>query len=324
MKLPAARGELSATLIGALGQDPERDTVVLPGDAGDADPFGDDVQLALFVAYELHYRGFDGVADAWEWHPEVLRLRGALERCFLAGLRAEVPGHTDLRATLDDLLVEPVESSGVSGFLKDEGELWHLREYAALRSLYHLKEGDPHAYGIPHLTGRAKAGLVAVEYDEYGAGRADRMHQRLWAGLMADLGLDPAYGHYVEEGTAELLATVNLMSLFGLHRALRGALVGHYATVEITSSPASRRMTQAMERMGAGPAAIHFYAEHVEADAVHEQVMRHEVVGGLLEDEPELTDDVVFGVEATGLLEDRLAASLVTPWRAGRTALRTP
>ncbi|WP_052847220.1 iron-containing redox enzyme family protein [Streptomyces avicenniae] len=328
MELPAARGDLSATLIGTLGQDPGRDDVALPG-TGDgavdgADPFGEDLQLALYLAYELHYRGFDGVADGWEWHPEVLRLRGALERRFLTCLRTEVPGHTDVRAALDELLVEPVEGGGISGFLKDEGEPWQLHEYAALRSLYHLKEGDPHAYGIPHLGGRAKAGLVAVEYDEYGAGRADRMHQRLYADLMAGLGLDPTYGHYMEEGTAELLATVNLMSLFGLHRALRGALVGHYATVEITSSPASRRMTQAMERLGAGPAAVHFYAEHVEADAVHEQVMRREVVGGLLADEPELADDVLFGVEATTLLEERFAASLITPWRAGRSALRTP
>ncbi|WP_129841649.1 iron-containing redox enzyme family protein [Streptomyces sp. RFCAC02] len=326
MKLPAARGDLSAALIGTLERDPDPSpgAVDLPSGTGGADPFGDDVQLALFLAYELHYRGFDGVDDGWEWHPEVLRLRGALERAFLAALRTEVPVHPDVESALDGLLVEPVEAGGITGFLREEGELRHLREYAALRSLYHLKEGDPHAYAIPHLLGRAKAGFVAVEYDEYGSGRADRMHQRLFADLMADLGLDPAYGRYLEEGTPEMLATVNLMSLFGLHRALRGAMVGHYASVEITSSPASRRMTQAMERLGAGPAAIHFYAEHVEADAVHEQVMRREVVGGLLADEPELAGDVVFGIDATEWLEDRLARSMITPWREGRSALRAP
>src|SRR5690606_11768159 len=61
------------------------------------------------------------------------------------------------------------------------------------------------------------------------------------------------------------------------------------------------------------------------ADAVHEQVLRHDVIGGLLEDEPELAADVVFGVQATGLLEDRLAAHLLDAWRARppRSALRT-
>jgi hypothetical protein len=74
--------------------------------------------------------------------------------------------------------------------------------------------------------------------------------------------------------------------------------------------------------MGAGPAAVRFYTEHVEADAVDEQVVRHEVVAGLLADEPHLEADVVFGIRATGRL-DRLAARVLTAWRHGRTTLRT-
>jgi hypothetical protein len=83
-------------------------------------------------------------------------------------------------------------------------------------------------------------------------------------------------------------------------------------------------MAGAMRRTGAGPAAERFYDEHVEADAVHEQVVRHDVIGGLLEDEPDLEPDVVFGIEATGLLEDRLSHHLLRLWRADRTALRRP
>ncbi len=41
-----------------------------------------------------------------------------------------------------------------------------------------------------------------------------------------------------------------------------------------------------MRRAGAGPAAVRFYTEHVEADAVHEQLVRREVIGGLLAAEP--------------------------------------
>lgn len=111
------------------------------------------------------------------------------------------------------------------------------------------------------------------------------------------------------------------MTLFGLRRALRGALVGHFACVEVTSSPGSRRLAAAMRRLGAGAAAEHFYAEHVEADAVHEQVVRREVVGGLLADEPHLEGDVAFGAGATVHLEGLLAAHLLDAWRAGRSAL---
>jgi hypothetical protein len=226
---------------------------------------------------------------------------------------------------LDELQLEPVgdDSGSLSHFLRNHGALGHFREYAALRSLYHLKEADPHAWVIPRLRGRAKAAMVAVEFDEFGAGRADEIHAQLFADLMTDLGLDPSYGHYLDMAPAEALATVSLMSLFGLHRALRGALVGHFAAVEVTSSPASRRLAEALHRMHAGPAAVRFYTEHVEADAVHEQVVRHEVVAGLLADEPRLDADVVFGIRATGHLEERLASRLLGSWRAGQTALRT-
>ncbi|MFG2633915.1 iron-containing redox enzyme family protein [Streptomyces sp. NPDC048362] len=320
-RLPEHRGPLSAAVIAYL-----RGTGPLPTtlDPDDADPYGDDLHLALYLCYELHYRGFAGVGPRFEWDPDLLRVRGALERRFLAALRTDTPVHESLDDALGALLVEPVDGTGVSHFLRDEGELWHLREYAAQRSLYHLKEADPHAWVLPRLWGRAKAAMAAVEFDEFGGGRAERVHARLFADLMADLGLDTTYGHYLEAASAEMLAVVNLMSLFGLHRELRGALVGHFAEVEITSSPGSRRLAEAMRRTGAGPAAEFFYDEHVEADAVHEQVVRHDVIGGLLAEEPELSADVAFGIDATEYLEDRLARRLLADWRAGRSSLRSP
>ncbi|MFJ8106165.1 iron-containing redox enzyme family protein [Streptomyces sp. NPDC096132] len=319
-RLPAARGPVSAALMAYL-----RDTGPLPpaGTVASAAAYGDDLQLALYLCYELHYRGFAGVAPDREWDPGLLRVRAALEHRFLTALREDAPAHDTVDDALAELLVEPVDGSGVSHFLAAEGEWWQLREYAAQRSLYHLKEADPHAWVLPRLWGRAKAGMAAVEFDEFGGGRPDRVHARLFANLMADLGLETAYGHYLDAACAQTLATVNLMSLFGLHRSLRGALVGHFASVEITSSPGSRRLAEAMRRADAGPAAAYFYDEHVEADAVHEQVVRHDVIGGLLAEEPHLAPDVAFGIDATGLLEDRLGAHLLTAWRAGRSSLRT-
>ncbi|MEV0634918.1 iron-containing redox enzyme family protein [Streptomyces sp. NPDC050619] len=320
-RLPSPRGPVSAS-VGeyVLGTGPlPRDDYV----AGAA-VYGDDLQLALYLCYELHYRGFAGVAPDLEWDPDLLRTRAALEHRFLAVLRADTTVHDSVEEALGEILVEPVDGTGVSHYLRDEGELWQLREYAAQRSLYHLKEADPHAWVLPRLWGRAKAAMAAVEFDEYGGGRPDRIHARLFAGLMTDLGLDTRYGRYLDAASAEVLATVNLMSLFGLHRSLRGALVGHFAAVETTSSPGSRRLAEAMRRTGAGPAAEFFYDEHVEADAVHEQVVRHDVIGGLLAEEPHLAADVAFGVDATGHLEDRFAARLLADWRAGRSSLRTP
>src|SRR4051794_31060731 len=98
MKMPAARGPLSATVIDALGRSPY-DVTFAPAAAAD----DEDLHLALFVLYELHYRGWDGVDDRWEWHPGLLALRAELEARFEATLRdlvGEPEGAEDVPRTL--------------------------------------------------------------------------------------------------------------------------------------------------------------------------------------------------------------------------------
>jgi hypothetical protein len=52
----------------------------------------------------------------------------------------------------------------------------------------------------------------------------------LFADSMRVLDLDPSYdGAYLDRLPASTLATTNLISMFGLHRRLGGALVGHLA-----------------------------------------------------------------------------------------------
>lgn len=320
--LPDARGPVSGTALAALAN-PGPAALGRAGAAG-ADPFGEDFQLALHLCYELHYRGLTGVSEDLEWDPGLLAWRAGLEERFLAALRGAVPGGTDPDREFATLLTEPAGGAGASRFLRDQGEWWQLRELFAHRSVYHLKEADPHAWVIPRLSGRAKAALVAVEFDEFGGGRAERMHARLFADLLAAAGLPAGYLALLPHVPAPMLAIVNMMSLFGLHRRLRGALVGHFAAAEVTTAPSAQRLDQALERLGAPAACRVFYTEHVEADAVHEQVMRTDVVGGLLADEPELAADVVFGIQATAHLEYRLETHLLEAWRAGRSSLRQP
>ena len=150
------------------------------------------------------------------------------------------------------------------------------------------------------------------------------MHQQLFADLLHAAELDSTYLAYLDAVPAGALAAVNLMSLFGLHRRLRGAAVGHFASTEITSPPGSRRMVDALQRMQAPAACANFYREHVEADAVHEHVVRIDVVGDLLAREPHLESDVVFGIRAHAAVEDRLAEVLMTSWQQGRSSLRRP
>lgn len=318
--LPQPRGPLSGTVLRRM----HGAALTSAAEHGVEDPYGEDAQLALYCCYELHYRGFDGVPAELEWDPELLRVRHAVERAFLSALRRDVRGGADVPAEVDALLTEPRDAWGVSHHLRRDGELWQLREYVAHRSMYHLKEADPQAWVIPRLPGPVKAALVTVQHDEYGAGDPNRMHARLFADMMDELGLCSDYGAYLDATPAATLAEVNLMSMYGLHRALRGALIGQFATVELTSSPGSDRLVRAMRRLECGPAAIAFYDEHVEADAVHEQILRRGVLAPLLEAEPDLAADVVLGIQTSTLLGDRLAEHLLGHWTTGTSSLRKP
>jgi hypothetical protein len=191
------------------------------------------------------------------------------------------------------------------------------------RSAYQLKEADPHSWAIPRLSGPPKAALVEIQADEYGGGRPDRMHAHLFADAMDALGLDSRYGAYLDQLPAATLATVNLMSLCGVHRRLRGAIVGHLALFEMTSSIPNRRYASGLHRLGIDdPAATEFFDEHVEADAVHEAVATVDLAGGLARQEPALAQDILWGARALVLVEERWSRSLLDAWERGESSLR--
>jgi hypothetical protein len=173
---------------------------------------------------------------------------------------------------------------------------------------------------IPRLRGRAKAALVEIQADEYGGGRPAGMHSSLFAATMRALGLDDSYGAYWADATAETFASVNVMTLFGLHRRLRGAALGHLAALEMTSTMPNRRYGNGLRRLGHDVTATAYFDEHVEADAVHEQVASVDLCGSFARAEPALARDVLWGA-ACCLTVDRLAGTaLLSAWSRGTTA----
>jgi hypothetical protein len=315
---------------------------VLRGDessAGSPDPIGgdcpvwldDDLQLALWCCYELHYRGFDGVPDELEWSPQVLAFRAGLERRWLAGLR-ELAGPHELAAGVavpppDQVpqalraLVDGWSGPDLSGFLLRSADRAQFAEFVQHRSVYQLKEADPHSFGIPRLDGPTKAALVEIQADEYGGGRPERMHAELFRMTMRGLGLDDEYGRYVSDAPAVTLALTNLISLFGLHRRWLGALLGHLAALEMTSTGPNRRYSGGGRRLGLPAGTRRYFDEHVEADAVHEQVAAHDLCGSFALRHPDAVADLMFGATCCLALDDAFAAHLLDCWQAGESSL---
>lgn len=148
------------------------------------------------------------------------------------------------------------------------------------------------------------------------------MHAEIFARTLRAMGLSDTPDAYLDLVPAITLTAVNTMSFFGLHRRLRGAVVGHLAAFEMTSSLPNKHYGNAFRRLGHGPEVTWYYDEHVEADAVHEQIAARDLAGSLAEDEPELAGDIIFGACASLHLDELVGAHLKAAWTSGRSALR--
>jgi hypothetical protein len=315
--LPKPRGPLSEAVVSALVGGSTLDVAPISLEPGSPE----DAALSLWMLYELSYRGYDDVDDRLEWDPELVRLRRALEDDLEERLRARWPGrpaYDESTGFADALfaMIEADDGPSLARYVQKEATADQAIELLQCRSLYHLKESDPVAFSLPRLPAAPRAALAELQYDEYGGGRPERLHAHLFAEGMAALGLEPAEGGYVDQAPLEVLEQNNAMSLFGLNRRLRGASVGHLAAFEATSSLPCRRMAQGLARLGFPDAIRAYYEEHVEADAVHEQVAARMICAALIEAEPETEDDVWFGAWTCLDQESRIARHLLDRWGA--------
>ncbi|MEU4361082.1 iron-containing redox enzyme family protein [Promicromonospora sp. NPDC023987] len=361
LPLPRPRGPLSAALLAGLTAGPPTDdahdrlapareavaralcgTAGPHGDAGphggagpDAEPsdgvLGDgDLQLALTILYELHHRGVDGIDDAWEWEPALLAVRQAIERPFEAAVRARAgrPPCDEADATgVARRLFELADADGgpsLARYVARRADARQAREFLVLRSIYQLMEADPHTWAIPRLHGIPKAALVEIQADEYGGGQPGRLHSELFAHTMRGAGLDDTYGRYIDAVPTPVLASLNTMSLFALHRRLRGAIVGHLAAYEITSSIPSRLYGDGFRRLGHDAGTTRYFDEHVEADSVHEQIAARDLAGRLVEQQPGLLDDVLLGAAACLAIDGDVGTFALSRWKEGASALLVP
>ena len=190
VRSPAARGPLADRLLqalaGPLASVPDLPVMAARMVSGCRALTDEDIQLSLLVLQELHYDGIDTADERWERSPDLVATRVVLEDACEAELRAAVEGpvsqvaqlaHVDVAAAIFEL-ADAVEAPPLSAYLHRQASLEQLREFLVHRSVYHLKEADPHTWLVPRLRGAPKAALLEVQIDEYGGGRLDRMHAR--------------------------------------------------------------------------------------------------------------------------------------------------
>lgn len=289
----------------------------------------DDLQLALFVLYASSYGSLDQLAAELEWDTGLIEARRALETVFERELRARIPvpdlpePRAEAVARALFALAAADTGPGLARYFARQATPEQARELLMQRSVYTLREADPHSWAIPRLRGRPKSALVEIQADEYGGGRPERIHAEIFAASMRGAGLDDTYGAYVDDVPAVTLASLNMMSMFGLNRRLVGAIVGHLAAFEMTSSIPNRMYGDGFRRLGFGEQVADYFDEHVEADAVHEQIASRDLAGSLAEDRPELLADIMFGAAACLTVDGWASEHMMRAWSRGETSLRT-
>ncbi len=149
MRLPRPRGPMSSAVTARLRREPD-DVAATPVPSASGFPVlhDDDLQLTLWICYELSYRGFADVDAGWEHTPFVTGVRRQLEDRWVSGLRDLVPPTAVKpdavpRALAD--LVRADEGPPLAKFLQRRASDVQFREFVTHRSVYHLKEADPHS-----------------------------------------------------------------------------------------------------------------------------------------------------------------------------------
>ena len=239
-----------------------------------------------------------GVDERWEWEPVAARasarvLGARFEAALLAAIgraaRRPRPARSDgprpARRSLDaddgPVAVALPRARGIAG--------------AAAR-VRRAPLGLPAQGGRPALVGASPRLCGAAEG---GAGRdpgrrvrrrAPRAHPReLFAATMEALGLDralrrlprPPPGRHARDREPDVAAS-------GCTGACAARSSATSRLFEMTSSLPNRRYANGLRRLGFGAAATDFFDEHVEADAVHENVAAVDLAGGLARAEPAL------------------------------------
>ena len=266
--LPQPRGEVTERLFEALRKPPHTvDSPVAPV----AD---EDLHLALYCCYELHYRGFEGVDDPWKREPSLLALRAQrssvefeaiarlvgwpVNRRFREGRCA--PARVIRPTTLRRSRAHPTAGDGEQ-----------LLEFT-VTDRRPAQGGRSTLVGAAAAVEKAEGGDGQVQADEYGDGSQQDRPRELFAARWRRQGSTGPTAH-TSSNSGRDAGDGQPDVAVGLHRRLAARSSGHLALFEITSLVPNRRYATGLRRLGYGDDAS-FLRRRVVADAVHESVAR--------------------------------------------------
>ena len=198
----------------------------------------EDLQLALYCCYELHYQGFDQSAMTGSGIPLFSKVRASSRRRSKedSEQRFRMKRHRGRRGARCAVATEwgRLVSRFRDGYL-EHGNRFHVEGDRNATVRLPAQGGRPPHWAIPRRSGRAKAAIVSIQSDEYGNGYTEAMHSSLFADAMRALDLDPTYWRVSRSPAGRDVGHDEPHLNVRPAPPSRGALVGHLASFEMNS-----------------------------------------------------------------------------------------
>ena len=266
----------------------------------------EDVHAALFALYELHVAPAASERCANQFNPYLIRVRGVIERRWLASeaMRA-APLDADVRTGQD--LTDAIRAVSAQhrashhplfDFLETEATQEQLAAFFRSDSALNIRFFDLIVLALLGSDPSVRGELSQNFWDEAGKGDAQQSHVTLFRHLLHTTGIPHADDDHASLLAWQGLAGYNLFMMTGLNRSHGLKSLGVMAVTELLDPTQYEKLTRGCRRLGMGhQGELEYYDEHVSIDVVHAEGWLSNVIVPLATKFPSQMNDIYAGAQ---------------------------
>jgi heme oxygenase-like protein len=272
-----------------------------------------DALLTLLDIYALSLAPLDTLDGhaRFEHHPMITAVKWRLEQWMIGCLRARIPVEAPEPGDVADAIRRIARGShdAIYDWLASNADWQQLVTFLAIEGGPDGGFDDLVALAQVGLHGEAKVVLGANYWDEMGRGDPAQVHTTLHDQLIAAIDLPDVPR---EDLPVSALFRSALNGLLATNRQLQPELLGALGLLEVQAGQRSRRVLEALHRLGAPADALTFYEVHADTDPRHGKEWLDGALVPLVEAHPDWEAGMIRGARWRADVNARLFRDLHT------------
>ncbi|WP_053958392.1 iron-containing redox enzyme family protein [Sulfobacillus thermosulfidooxidans] len=234
-----------------------------------------------------------------QWDPDIVRIQRRLEDAWEMYEQSRIP-HLDIPqdprkfiAWFKELVLShPATDHALYHYLQDSATRTQVAHFFVQETTIDTRFDDLVALAQVGMDGPPKMELGQNYWDEMGNGNPALVHTTMFNQLLEELAVQPGDDIPV---LSEALACGNVLSFTILHRRNAWKGLGALGVLEMISPQRFRRLVKGFGRIGLSSRAQQYHALHVSIDARHGHGWLHRAIRPLIEQDPSIARDIVYG-----------------------------